>query len=140
VDVTLPDGTRIRALSLRERRAEDSERDFGLYLDPGWEPTWPAELIDWQDFGTPADWDRAAAQIESAFTRARAGQLVEIGCRAGLGRTGTVLACMAVLAGVPGPEAVGWVKKNYRPGACETDEQQAWVLWFAARRAREPTD
>jgi protein-tyrosine phosphatase len=140
VDVTLPDGTRIRALSLRERRPDDPERDFGLYLDPGWQPSWPAELIDWRDFGTPADWDRAAAQIESAFARARAGQVVEIGCRAGLGRTGTVLACMAVLAGVRGPEAVAWVKKNYRPAACETEAQQDWVLWFAARQKGEQPD
>jgi protein-tyrosine phosphatase len=49
----------------------------------------------------------------------------------GSGRTGTVLACMAVLAGVPPPEAVEWVRANYRPEAVETVEQEAWVRWFA---------
>jgi len=102
-------------------------------MHPGWQPTWPAELIDWPDFGLPADPKRAAAQIDDAFARARAGQHVEIGCRAWLGRTGTVLVCMAVLAAVPADEAVEWVRSHYRPEAVEGEEQEAWVLWFARR-------
>ena len=47
--------------------------------------------------------------------RARRGELVEIGCLGGSGRTGTVLACMAVLAGVPPAEAVDWVRTRTRP-------------------------
>ena len=81
----------------------------------------------------PADDERAAAQIEGAFARARAGERVEIGCLGGRGRTGTVLACMAVLAGVPATEAVAWVRAHYRPEAVENDAQAAWVLWFAHR-------
>jgi hypothetical protein len=135
VDVTLPDGTPVRACSLAEREP-DAARDFGLYMDERWEPTWPAELIDWEDFGLPADPERAAAQIDDAFARARAGERVEIGCLGGRGRTGTVLACMAVLAGLPTPEAVAWVRANYRPEAVETPEQEAWVTWFAARASR----
>ena len=56
-----------------------------------------------------------------------------MGCLGGSGRTGTVLACMAVLAGVPGDEAVAWVRGAYRAQAVETPEQEAWVLWFASR-------
>ena len=43
----------------------------------------------------------------------------------------TVLACMAVLAGVPATDSVAWVRAAYRPGAVETAEQEAWVEWFA---------
>src|SRR4051794_18331496 len=68
-------------------------------MDERWAPTWPAEIIDWPDFGLPPDGAQAAAQIREAFARARVGQIVEVGCLGGLGRTGTVLACMAVLAG-----------------------------------------
>jgi hypothetical protein len=100
VEVTLPDGTRIRASSIVDRVEDDPARDFGLYLDARWEPTWPSDTIDWQDFGLPADGTRAATQIRDAFLRARRGQTVEVGCLGGLGRTGTVLACMAVLAGL----------------------------------------
>jgi Swiss Army Knife protein, DSP-PTPase phosphatase domain len=129
--VGFPDGTRVRASSISDRCADDPERAFGLYLDAHWEPTWPATLIDWEDFGLPEDPELAAQQIVESFGRRRDGGLVEVGCLGGSGRTGTVLACMAVLAGLPPPEAVEWVRANYRPGAVETVEQEAWVRWFA---------
>ena len=131
MDVEFPDGTRVTALSIYERKEDDDRRDFGLYMYEKWQPTWPAEVIPWPDFGVPADSETAAAQIEAAFARAKAGQTVEIGCRAGLGRTGTVLACMACLAGVPAAEAVTWVRTHYDPRAVETSEQESWVNWFA---------
>ena len=51
----------------------------------------------------------------------------------GLGRTGTVLACMAVLAGEPPSSAVDWVRREYSPAAVETIAQEHWVQWFADR-------
>lgn len=93
-------------------------------------------MIDWEDFGLPLDSETAASQIERAFAVAKRGRLVEIGCRGGLGRTGTVLACMAVLAGVPPAEAVEWVRGEYNVQAVETPAQEGWVSWFA-ERARE---
>ena len=101
VDVVFPDGTVVRASSIGDRVEHDPTRSFGLYLDMRWLPTWPAEVVEWQDYGLPADGDRAADQITAAFARARRGDVVEVGCVGGLGRTGTVLACMAVLAGEP---------------------------------------
>jgi protein-tyrosine phosphatase len=122
----------VRASPLRDRREHDPDRDFGLYCDERWAPTWPAESIEWPDFGVPHDRDAAAGQIRAAFARARAGERVEIGCAGGLGRTGTVLACMAVLAGVPPADAVRWVRANYDARAVETREQAEFVLWFGA--------
>jgi hypothetical protein len=129
--VTFPDGSRVRAVSLADRHADDRERAFGLYLDKRWGPTWPADVIVWPDVGLPAEPYVAARQITDAFLRARRGELVEVGCLGGSGRTGTVLACMAVLAGVPAQEAVPWVRGAYRREAVETAEQEAWVQWFA---------
>jgi hypothetical protein len=131
VEVTFPDGTHVRASALVERDEQCSGRDFGLYMDRRWNPTWPAEIIDWPDLGLPADDARAAAQIRDAFSRAESGQVVEIGCAGGLGRTGTVLACMAVLAGVAATDAVSWVRQNYRVSAIETADQERWISWFA---------
>ncbi len=130
-DVVYPDGSRVRASSVYERRAEDPDRAYGLYADASWEPTWPADVIAWRDFGLPEDPEVAAQQIANAFDRASRGELVEVGCVGGRGRTGTVLACMAVLAGVPPEDAVPWVRAAYRPEAVETAEQEEWVQWFA---------
>jgi hypothetical protein len=129
--VLFPDGSRVRASSLLDRRVSDSDRTYGLYADARWEPTWPADVIAWRDFGVPEDPLTAAKQIERAFDRARRGELIEVGCLGGRGRTGTVLACMAVLAGVPSSDAVQWVRAAYRPDAVETAEQEQWVQWFA---------
>lgn len=138
MDVTLPDGTRVRACRILDRREDDDQRDFGLYMDERWQPSWPAGVIEWPDLGVPSAPVKAAAQICDAFTRAKSGERVEIGCLGGRGRTGTVLACMAVLAGVSAPEAVTWVRSNYSATAVETREQEEWVLWFAAN-ANEST-
>ena len=129
-EVRFPDGTVVRASPLSDRGA--AECDFGLYMDERWAPTWPAAMIDWQDFGLPRDPAAAAATIRDVYARAEAGERVEVGCAGGLGRTGTVLACMAVLAGVPAEDAVGWVRRNYDVRAVETPEQEEWVAWFAA--------
>jgi protein-tyrosine phosphatase len=131
VEVVFPDGTRVRASSIFERDEHQSGRDFGLYMDSRWNPSWHAEVIDWPDFGVPADGPHAAAQIREAFSRAKNGQGVEVGCMGGLGRTGTVLGCMAVLVGVSSRDAVTWVRQNYRPRAIETTAQENWIGWFA---------
>jgi protein-tyrosine phosphatase len=88
-------------------------------------------VIAWEDFGLPENPEVAAQQITEAFDRARGGEFVEVGCLGGSGRTGTVLGCMAVLAGVPSGQAVAWVRASYRPEAVETADQEASVGWFA---------
>lgn len=45
---------------------------------------------------------------------------VEIACAGGRGRTGTALACLAALDGVPACEAVAYVREHYDPRAVET--------------------
>ena len=130
VTVRFPDGTEITASPLAARQEALEGRDYGLYMDPAWAPSWEADLIHWPDFGIPTDPPTAAKQIVTAFERAQAGEGVEIGCIGGIGRTGTVLACMAILGGISASDAVEWVRANYKPDAVETDEQEGWVLWF----------
>ena len=76
-----------------------------------------------------------------SLVRAR-GDVVEIGCLGGHGRTGSALACLAVLTGVPADGAVDWVRAHYCPDAVETDEQRAFVEKFSprvlSRRPRPP--
>ena len=128
--VTLPDGATVVAATFDDRRPYERDGDppaFGLYLDDRWDPPWPHARIDWPDFGVPDD--RAALQdaLRELHARAKAGERVELGCWGGHGRTGTALACLAVLAGVPPEEAVAWVRAAYCAKAVETEEQAAFV-------------
>ncbi len=143
--IALPDATLIRGRGRREPLPTGPLPDFGLYLGrpPGrigairrsqpWRPDWPATWLDWPDFGTPRDAVVAAQAIENAYGLARAGQRVEVACAGGTGRTGTVLACMAILAGHPPKDAITWVRQNYRRKAVETPGQRRWIKWFAQR-------
>ncbi len=131
--IALPDGTAVRGRGRREPLPAGPLPDFGLYPGtPGrWQPDWPAVWIDWPDFRLPRDPERAAASITAAYERARRGDRVEVACTGGTGRTGTVLACMAVLAGHPAGDAVAWTRRTYRRHAVETPGQRRWVRWFA---------
>jgi protein-tyrosine phosphatase len=68
--------------------------------------------------------------LEDVLDRSRRGEHVEAGCLGGHGRTGTALACLAVLTGTPSSEAVAWVRAAYCEKAVETDEQRAFVAAF----------
>ncbi|MBL7496469.1 hypothetical protein I6A84_28405 [Frankia sp. CNm7] len=87
--------------------------------------------LDWPDFRTPRDAQTAAKAITQTYELARAGRRVEVACGGGNGRTGTVIACMAILAGHPADDAVAWTRRHYRPRAVETPGQRRWVRWFA---------
>ena len=135
--ITFPDGTRVLASGWLQRKPGEPVPDFGLYLDPAWAPTWPAVLLDWPDLGVPTDRAEADRQIRAAYERAKAGERVEVACIGGHGRTGTVLACMAILAGVPAQEAVAWLRSVYCPRAVQEPSQQYWIERFAERLAAE---
>ena len=126
--VTFPDGTRVLASGWLARGADTWRPDFGMYLDAAWAPVdWPHIFLDWPDFGVPVSTDVAVEAIRQAFERARRGEAVEVACVGGHGRTGTVLACMAVLAGVPVADAVAWVRAAYCQRAVQEPAQQYWL-------------
>jgi hypothetical protein len=102
---------------------------FGLYLDPRWRPPWDHVHLPWADYGVP-DATELRVALEDVLARSRRGEHVEIGCLGGHGRTGTALACLAVLTGTPPGEAVAWVRAAYCEEAVETDEQRAFVAAF----------
>jgi len=130
--VVLPDGTVVVAVSFDGSAPYDREEPpaFGVYLDPRWQPPWPHELLDWPDFGVPNDLDAFRRQLANVLSRARQGETVEVGCLGGHGRTGTLLACLAIAAGVDPAEAVGWVRHNYCESAVETPLQRDFVSSF----------
>ncbi|GAA0587625.1 protein-tyrosine phosphatase family protein [Actinomadura livida] len=133
----LPDGTWIRGRGLRNPMPDGPVPGFGLYLGHGklrrrHEPalTWPSVWLDWPDFRLPRDRDEAVRQIRALHERARSGEPVEVACGGGVGRTGTVVACLAVLSGVAPSEAVAWAREHHHPRAVETPWQRRWVAAF----------
>ena len=137
--VTLPDGTQITAESFDalDPYGRDERPDYGLYLDDRWQPPWPHEHLHWPDFGVPDDREVVAVALRALLDRGRAGERVELGCLGGHGRTGTGLACLAVMTELPAGDATQWVRSTYCAYAIETPEQEAFVADFE-RDTRAP--
>lgn len=130
--VTLPSGRRVRGRGLRDGdpRAGSPDPEFGLYLlgKPPPATPWESRWLRWPDFRLPSDGRDATAAFRQAWERA-ATERVEIACLGGRGRTGTALACLAVLDGVPAADAVAWVRTHHHPRAVETP----WQRWYVQR-------
>lgn len=132
--VELPDGLSVLAASFDDDHPYVRERspDYGLYLDRRWQPPWPHDHLDWPDFEAPSDPASIQSALRVLLEKARKGQIVEIGCQGGHGRTGTALACLVVLLGAPANDAIDWVRNAYCTEAVETPQQASFVTQFNA--------
>lgn len=136
--VTFADGTTVvgARFLVDDPYARNEAPTFGLYLDKHWAPPWDHTHLRWLDFGVP-DTTELRVALDDLLDRARRGERVEVGCLGGHGRTGTALACLAVLTGTPPDEAVAWVRAGYCEKAVETDEQRAFVAAFGQASNRD---
>ncbi|EPD59725.1 protein-tyrosine phosphatase family protein [Streptomyces sp. HGB0020] len=128
----LPSGRLVRGRGLRRPLDGSAPTpSYAIYLLGRQPPpvTWEFRWIRWPDFRLPADRSEARAALTEAWERA-AGERVEIACGGGRGRTGTALACLAVLDGVPAEEAVDFVRSHYDRRAVETPWQKRYVRRF----------
>lgn len=129
--LALPSGRLVRGRSLRRPMPDEGRPEYGLYLlgrPPPPQP-WPYRWIRWPDLRLPTDPIDARDTLYEAWTRAAA-ERVEVACSGGRGRTGTALACLAVLDGVPAARAVAYVRRHYDPRAVETPGQRRFVARF----------
>jgi hypothetical protein len=132
----LPSGRRVRGRGLRHGPPAVAP-DFGLYLlgrpprSSSWRPAWPHRWVRWPDLRLPVDRGDAREALAELWERA-ASERVEVACRGGVGRTGTALACLAVLDSVPPEEAVAYVRDHYHRRAVETPWQRRYVRAFRA--------
>jgi heme-degrading monooxygenase HmoA len=129
--VVLPSGRRLRGRGLRRPLPDGPLPGFAVHLVGRRPPAvpWESRWVRWPDFRLPADPGQLRAALAEARERATTGR-VELACGGGRGRTGTALACLAVLDGVPADEAVAWVRARYDRRAVETRAQQRFVRDF----------
>ncbi|GAA3192857.1 protein-tyrosine phosphatase family protein [Dactylosporangium siamense] len=128
----LPSGRVVRGRPLSKPVPDGAVPTLGVYL-LGKEPAataWPARWVQWPDFGLPRDRDALRDALQAALVESDTGR-VEFGCGGGRGRTGTALACLAVLDGVPAAEAVAYVRQHYSRHAVETPWQRGFVKRFS---------
>ena len=132
--VRLPSGRLIRGRGLSRPLPDSPHPTFGIYLlgqqppDVPWESRW----LRWPDFRLPADEAQVLPTLTEAWQRAEA-ERVEIACAGGHGRTGTALACLAILDGVPSSRAVAFVREQYDQHAVETIRQRRYVARFRSQ-------
>ncbi len=126
--VRLPSGRLVRGRALRRPVPEGPEPQWALHLLGSAPPAvpWPSRWVRWPDFRLPADPVDARDAVEELWRRS-GDERVEVACGGGRGRTGTALACLAVLDGVAPNEAVRWVRDHYARRAVETPWQRRYV-------------
>jgi len=130
--LSLPSGRLVRGRGLSRPLPPGPAPAFGVYLlgRPPPAVPWPSRWLRWPDFGLPADPAAVRTVLAEAWQRAAA-ERVEIGCAGGHGRTGTALACLAILDGVPAAEAVAFVRAHYDRHAVETRGQRRFVAGWS---------
>jgi hypothetical protein len=131
--MTLPSGRRVRGRGLRRPLPPGATPTFAVHLLGRTPPAvdWESRWLRWPDFWLPSDRDEARRVLHEVWRRAGTDR-VELACGGGQGRTGTALACLAVIDGVPAAEAVGYVRRHYHRRAVETPWQRRFVSRFAA--------
>lgn len=128
----LPSGRVVRGRGLRTPMPPGPSPDFGVYLqgkNPG-EFEWDSRWVRWPDFWLPSDRQLLTTVLRDLLLRSE-NERVEIACSGGYGRTGTALACLVALDGIPGRAAVDYVRNNYSHRAIETPWQKRFATHFA---------
>ncbi len=132
----LPSGRLVRGRGLRNPLPPGPRPTYGVYLlgKPPPPVSWRSIWLRWPDFWLPTDRQEARETLHTAWSVAGA-ERVEVACGGGRGRTGTALALIAVLDGVPHDEAVAYVREHYDRHAVETPWQKRYVRsWDTSRR------
>ncbi|SRR5712692_9953010 len=127
----LPSGRLVRGRGLRRGTAEGAVPEFGLYLQGKPPPpmSWSSRWVRWPDWWLPVDRADARDALVELWERAQ-DERVEVACSSGQGRTGTALACLAILDGLPAADVVRYVRLHYHRKAIETPWQRQYVRQF----------
>jgi hypothetical protein len=135
--LSLPSGRLVRGRGLRQPLPPGPTPTFAVYLLGKRPPVvaWESRWLHWPDLWLPTDQARTRKVLDEAWERALT-ERVEIACSGGRGRTGTALACLAVIDGVPAKQAVAFVRQHYDQHAVGTPWQRRYVTHFTTPRPR----
>ncbi len=96
---------------------------------------WRVAHLPIADFTAPT-MEQIAHAVRTINQFRAEGTPVAVHCGAGLGRTGTILACYLVAQSTSASEAIAWVRAQ-QPGAIETAEQEAAVMAYERQQAAQ---
>jgi len=120
--VTLVEGHELISLGVPDLGQRVRERGMEWHHLPIVDLTAPGQAFE-------ETWHPVAMTLRQ---RISSGGRVLVHCRGGLGRAGTVAACLLVEFGVAAPEAIQRVR-TARPNAIETSAQERYVLAYRPR-------
>ena len=123
---------------------EPMRPDLGVYLDDGWASianhlTSPGVhvpgldtgrafvLYHWRDYDVPDSDDEFDALLRWTLSQITVGKLVETGCFAGHGRTGTFLAGLMIMQGTAANDAIASVRRQQCKKCVETNAQREYL-------------
>lgn len=89
-----------------------------------------------RDFSVPT-LDAMTIAVDRLDGELRAGRTALVHCAAGIGRTGTLTACLLIRRGLTARDAIRTVREH-RPGSLENDEQETFVYDFACLEQDRP--
>lgn len=119
--VSLLEGTEVRELGLGE--------EAGCCETSGIEFT----SFPIRDRGVPTSSPATRALVDGLVLKLRAGSGIAIHCRAGIGRSSLIAACVLQKLGVEPDEALEIIGRARRIVVPDTDEQREWLSAFAKR-------
>jgi protein-tyrosine phosphatase len=117
--------TLVTLMEAAELRAHGLDGLFAEVRRAGLESLW----LPIPDMGAPASVEQARALVERILERLEGSRTVVLHCLGGLGRSGTLAACVLAVRGRETGEALRMVRRA-RPGSVQTGVQEAFVAAF----------
>lgn len=119
--------------------------DVGIYFDDAWAGvathlTSPGIVIPgitdgrkvvlyhWRDYDVPDSMDEFIALLRWTLAQIEDGAVIETGCFAGHGRTGTFLAGLMILRGMTAGKAIAKTREEQCTKCVETTSQREWLF------------
>lgn len=117
-------------------------RELQLEEEPLFCKYYGIDFLAWPtpDAGTPRSMHDTSAFVDELVARLRHDQGVAIHCRAGIGRSGLLSACVLLRLGVPLADVFPMLSRARKIPIPDTPVQVAWVQRFAliaSRRAQQ---
>ena len=121
--VSLLEASEVRELGLAREAALCGEQDIDFLSFPI------------PDRGTPLSLAKTTSLVEGLVARLQGGTAVAVHCRAGIGRTGLVAACVLSRFGMPFDEIFGALSRARGVPMPDTQGQIDWVKGFASQKS-----